>query len=314
MSEKKQESFFAKIHNPGFTWHDFILILFFVVILMEFAAEILGTIAVGWIPETNGFLIIFKRYFMTIGTWIAYLMLILLFKKNKPIFRALTPEAKGNTWKMLLLGLIVGFAQNFIVAVGAILNGDIALSYGKFEIFPLLALLGAVFIQSSSEELVCRGFLYQRIKRGYRHPAWRIVGNSALFAALHLLNPSVGAIPIINLILVAILYSLIVYYFDSIWFCMAAHASWNWTQNILLGLPNSGLVSNYSFMQVDAANAQTSFFYDPGFGIEGSVCATLVILISIAVVVYFGKKRNQPELDVWAKQELSEIKTEGQAV
>lgn len=60
------------------------------------------------------------------------------------------------------------------------------MNYSKFYI-PFVIIFLTVFVQSSAEELLCRGFLYQRLRRSYKHPAVAIVGNSALFADLVLI-------------------------------------------------------------------------------------------------------------------------------
>lgn len=308
MSEQKKPTFFEKLHTERYTWHDFFLVPVVIVILFLFLEQILGEvlmIPLKAILDTNdSFIQIFLHYFSTIGCWIVYLVYISVSKFNRPILSALSPKAKGNTWKLLLLGLVVGFAQNALCIFSAILHGDIFLSYDKFEFFKLLLLLFAVFVQSSSEELICRGFLYQRLRRGYRNPWIAIIGNSVIFAALHIFNPGLTFLSIANIIIVAIFYSLVVYYFDSIWFTMAAHAAWNFTQNILFGLPNSGIVSSYSYMNLDASTARNSFFYDVKFGVEGTVLACLLLLVCCVLTWWMGKKYNRPSLDVWAEAEL----------
>ncbi len=48
---------------------------------------------------------------------------------------------------------------------------------------------------------------------------------------------------------------------------MAMHTAWNFMQNIVLGLPNSGANVPYSIFKLEEG-ASNSFFYDTGFGIE----------------------------------------------
>ena len=54
-------------------------------------------------------------------------------------------------------------------------------------------------------------------------------------------------------------------------FVMAIHTAWNFTQNFIFGLPNSGLVSEASIFALDAANAKTSWIYSASFGVEGGI-------------------------------------------
>lgn len=63
---------------------------------------------------------------------------------------------------------------------------------------------------------------------------------------MHLLNPGASVIPILAVFVAGIFFSLMVYYMDSLWCAMAAHAAWNYTQNVILELPNSDIVSPVS--------------------------------------------------------------------
>lgn len=190
-------------------------------------------------------------YFIFIGIWIFTLVYIRFTKKNRPILKAIGKGAAGNNWKNLLMGLVIGFGLNSICVLAAWLNNDISLYYDSFQPVSLVIIFIAVFVQSSAEELVCRGFLYQRLRRSYKSPAVALIGNSLLFALLHLSNDGVTILSLINIFTSGILFSFMVYYMDSLWCAMAAHAAWNYTQNIIFGLPNSGVVAPYSVLRLD---------------------------------------------------------------
>ena len=308
MTEKKSTDLFSQIHTDRFTWHDSILVIVllsvFLLLTGQFIGLILETQMANLLGPKTPFLETFIHYFDNIAVWLFMLAYLWIAKYNRPILTALSSKMKGNTWKMLGLGLLAGFVQNGACVLAAILHGDIFLSFDRFEIVKMAVMIIAVLIQSSSEELICRGFMYQRLKRGYRNPLVWILGNSIIFSALHLANKGISVLAVMNIFLVALLYSLIVYYFDSsIWFTMGAHAAWNYTQNILFGLPNSGNVLPYSFMKLDAANARNSWIYNVQFGVEGTVFTCLVILVSIGITLYLGKKRTRTDQDVWVMAE-----------
>lgn len=301
MDEKP--SIFKRIHTDNYHWTDFILLTLLLAIVLMLLGQELGSIIV-YLPfqsliSNNGFATITAMYLTFIGIWIVVLLYCLIVKKNRPIFGAIWKGAKGNTIPMLLIGIVIGFGTNAICAVGALLNKDIAIYFDSFDLLKLVILFLAIFVQSSAEELLCRGFIYQKLRKGYRHPAVAIIGNASLFAFLHIFNPGVGILPILNIFAVGIFYSLLVYYSDSIWCTMAIHAAWNFTQNIFFGLPNSGLVSPYSLFRLDAASAQNSFFYDVDFGIEGTMLSLIVqIACCVAVYLIYHKKNVQP-YDPW---------------
>ena len=312
MSEEnavEKKSFLERIHNEGFTWHDNFFVIFLLFIFLTVVAQVIAVpleyLIIGLFPtiNDNGFWSLFIMYASTIFQWLIFALYCAVTKLNRPILSALTPKAKGNTLKMALFGLLIGFGENALGVLVAALHSDIHLSYNGFPIIKLIAMFIVVFIQSSSEELMCRNFLYQRLRRGYKSPWVAIIGNAVIFMALHLLNPGVSVIPIIHLVVIAVFYSCFVYYFDSIWIPMMAHAGWNYTQNIIFGLPNSGIVSSFSIAKLEASVGQITFFYDPTFGVEGSAFMLVVTIVALIAVIVIGEKRGARSLNVWDKRE-----------
>ena len=216
--------------------------------------------------KSNDIWITGKMYLEFLGIWILCMIVFAVIRKNRPLFGALGNKVHGNTPKYMLLGLGIGFGMNAFCAVVALIKGDIHIYYNSFNPFVLLYLFIVILIQSSAEELVCRCYLYQRLMRTYHSPLLAIITNSLLFGAMHLLNPNVSVWGIVSILLSGVLFSLCIYYFDSFWCCAMMHTAWNFTQNIIFGLPNSGNVVPYSIFKLDAGNAVKSFAYDPGFG------------------------------------------------
>ena len=118
---------------------------------------------------------------------------------------------------------------------------------------------------------------------------------------LHLANYGVTVLSVLNIFLVGILFSLMVYYMDSLWCAFAVHTAWNFTQNIHFGLPNSGINVPYSVFKLDAATARDSFAYNVGFGIEGTFFADLVLLADCFQLYLWGRKHGKKSMDVWAE-------------
>lgn len=230
-------------------------------------------------------------YVSFIGIWLLLLLILYAVRRNRPILAAAWIHSPGNNARLLLLGLFFGFALNGLCALAAWLNQDIRLTYDSFHPVSLLLVFLAMFVQSSAEEMLCRGYLYQRLRCSYRHPAAAIIGNSLLFALLHLTNPGVTILSVTNIFLIGIAFSLVVYYYDSLWCAFALHTAWNFTQNILLGLPNSGKTMPYSVFKLDAASARDSLFYNVGFGIEGTFFSSIVLILCCALLVLIRHKK-----------------------
>ena len=239
-------------------------------------------------------------YFLFIGIW-AVLFLNALIKKNRPLFKAYGTGCAGNNVKNLLIGYLIGFGMNGLAILMAWMHGDIYMYFDRFELVPFLILFVAVFVQSAAEEMVCRGFLYQRVLRTYREKyLLAIIVNSVFFGAIHLGNDGISALAIVDLVVTGLLFTAMVYYFDSLWMAMAAHAGWNFTQSILAGLPNSGMVVPYSVFKLDAATARDSFFYNVAFGVEGTVPAIAIQVVVLAAIVMIGRKMDGRPTDIWA--------------
>ena len=272
---------------------DNILVLYFLSVLLIILGQFLGML-LGIFPfmtDTEA-AVTAAMYLSFIGIWTLTLLYLRFTKKNRPILQAVGRNATGNNWKNLLLGTALGFGLNGICILAAWLNKDISLYYDSFRPVSFVIIFIAVFVQSSAEELVCRGFLYQRLRRSYQNPAVAIIGNSMLFALLHLTNEGVTILSVLNIFIVGILFSFIVCYMDSLWCAMAMHAAWNFTQNILFGLPNSGLVSPYSVFRLDAAAAKSSFAYNVGFGIEGTLFADVVLILACVCMYLWGRRQS----------------------
>ena len=242
-----------------------------------------------------------ETYIAFIGIWIVSIIYILLTKKNRPILKALGPWPKGNSLRGLGTGLLIGFTMNLMCAVVAMANKDITLYFSSFDIKNLLLVFIVVFIQSGAEELICRVFIYQRLVKRYKNVWLAAVLNSVLFVVLHLSNPGFTWISAAVIMLSGLIFSAMVIYMDSSWAPMGAHAAWNYTQNILLGLPNSGLVVPFSMCKVDAVS--DSWAYSVKFGLEGSVTAVVVQTAALVILIVWGVKHKKQPYDIWMKQD-----------
>ncbi len=265
------------------------ILLAYVVLLI---GELIGMIvtipleAVLKLPEKyEGFFL----YFATIGNITAILLYIRKHKENHYMFKKLSFKASH-----FLIGLAMGFTMNIICAVAAMLHKDLVLTIGNFNVIGLIIAFFLVCIQSTGEELLCRLFVYQKLKKNFKNPLVWILGNSIFFGALHLGNEGITIWSFLDISIYGILMSLVIYYFDSFWTASAIHTSWNFTQNFLLGLPNSGMPATFSLYKI--VTERNSFFYDTVFGVEGTVfCVILITTVTLLIYLLFRKKGEYQE-------------------
>lgn len=217
-----------------------------------------------------------------------------LTKKNRFLLDVVKPTAKRRSMSKLGVGILLGFLTNFFCILCALLHGDIKLylDFSSSQIPVMIFAFICVFIQSSSEEIWCRVFMYDRINVHY--PLWvAIVVNGVVFGLLHSFNPGITALAMADLIICGLAYSLLRWYSGSIWTCFGIHTMWNFTQNFLFGLPNSGLVSEASVFHLDAMNAVSNWVYSYEFGVEGAVPAIFIDLLLIVVIMVMAKKKGR---------------------
>lgn len=242
----------------------------------------------GKSPEMS---FILEIYTPVLGSVLFFLLVCALTKKNRFMLDIVKPTKDGRSMSMLGMGILLGFLTNFFCILLALLHGDIKLylDFSAAQIPMMLFAFISVFFQSTSEELWCRGFLYERINIHY--PLWvAVLVNGVLFGLLHCFNPGATVLAIADITVCGIAYSLLRWYSGSIWTCFGIHTMWNFTQNFLFGLPNSGLVSEASVFHLDAANGISNLIYSYEFGVEGALPAVFIDLLLAVVILLLAKR------------------------
>ena len=238
-----------------------------------------------------GLLFVNEFYAPLFASCLFFVVMCLLVKKNRFMIGIVRPTRDGRSMKMLGFGILLGFLTNFFCILCALLHGDIKLYLGisAAEIPLMIYAFICVFFQSTSEELWCRTFMYERINVHY--PLWvAIVVNGTVFGLLHSFNTGITVLAMADLIICGLAYSLLRWYSGSIWTCFGIHTMWNFTQNFLFGLPNSGLVSEASVFHLDASTGISTLFYSYEFGVEGAVPAVFIDLVLAGVIIYLAKR------------------------
>lgn len=284
-------------------WYDNVLWICIISYAILFISETIGGLFISRLVKglfASGlirgdvYIYTFIMYILFIDIWIGVLFVLFVFKSNHYIIDKITTKTKGNNIAYLFWGLFIGFVLNGLCALIAMINGDFTLRFSQFEIFRAFGLFFAVFVQSSAEELLCRGFMYQRLLKSTNSPAFAIIFNSLFFAALHLFNNGMSILPFYCILIFGVLASMLVYYFDSLWMVMGLHAMWNFTQSILLGLPNSGNNVPYSIFKI-GSSVKGSFAYNPIFGLEGTILSC-VLMTACCVALYLWKSKKKVEM------------------
>ncbi len=268
------------------------LIALLIALLGQIAGDFLVGLAIKGFGITDASTLFLFMYLSMIGVDLLVLLYTLLCER--PIFLSFGRRGPnggtGNTWKNFGLGLLVGFAMNALCILAAWLHGDLDFSVGRFRPLYLLAALVCVCVQSGAEELLTRGYMMGAIRDRYN--VWVAAAvNSLFFGALHLLNPGITVLSFVNIVAVGLALSVVMIKLESLWFCIAMHTAWNFSQSIFFGLPNSGIVSEGSLFHLEAARG--SVLYSAAFGVEGAITTTLVLLVLVLGVLLYARRRQK---------------------
>lgn len=144
----------------------------------------------------------------------------------------------------------------------------------------LLLFFVAFLIQGMSEELLCRSYLMVSLSRGW--PLWSCaVANALLFTLLHLGNPGISVIPLVNIFLFGLFASFLTLRRGSVWMVGAIHSMWNFAQGNLFGIPVSGLSGIPAPLSTTLESGGLAPLWNGGvFGLEGGLAVTLTLILA----------------------------------
>jgi len=201
-------------------------------------------------------------------------------------------NAVGQYFAGLLVGFVmmsacvaISWASGSMKFTGFTLGGGIGL---------LLCFLIGFVLQGMSEEVFLRGYFMMSVA-GKNSILLAVISNAIIFAVLHLFNPGVSVIGILNLILFGLFASVYTLKMNSIWGICAVHSIWNFAQGNIFGIKVSGMdakVSVLSFLPTETG----TLINGGDFGLEGGLAVTIVLALSTLIVLMLpGKEIAMPD-------------------
>lgn len=210
--------------------------------------------------------------------------------------------SKEDFFKKYINGFFIGFLMMSIVVLILFLFGCISIEENPTQPVGISALGGVMFIligwiiQGATEEIVTRGWLMNVLAARY-NKGFALIFSSSIFGIMHLFNPDVNYIAVINIILVGIFFGIYVMKTNDLWAVCGMHAAWNFTQGNIFGFEVSGLnVSVSSIMDFNLVG--NKFISGGSFGPEAGIIATAILISSILILFlidnkgYFNKELN----------------------
>ncbi len=145
-------------------------------------------------------------------------------------------------------------------------------------------------VQGAAEEVLARGFLMPIIGARW-HPLIGVILSSSIFGLLHLFNPNLSWLAMVNLVLFGLFAALYALWEEGLWGVFAIHSVWNWAQGNLFGLPVSGQPFSSNTL-LEMTETGPDLLTGGAFGPEGGLVVTGVLVIS-ALVVWLIARRPQ---------------------
>ncbi len=204
-------------------------------------------------------------------------------------------ESMGLSSHHALKHYLIGLAAGFLMLSGALLITYVfgGVRYAGIDLSNLTLLLiyfvGFLF-QGFEEELMCRGFMMFGLSKGYS-VFFSMMFNSLLFAALHIGNPGISPLALMNLFLAGLAFSCMAVYFDDIWAAGGAHSMWNFVQGNFYGILVSGMSMGPTVFKFELIG--DAWISGGSFGLEGGIGVFLIEIMTILIFCLLYKRKKQ---------------------
>ena len=142
------------------------------------------------------------------------------------------------------------------------------------------------------EEFAFRGYLLQNLMDGLGLPKG-VVLSCMIFAGVHTSNPGENPLGILEVLCAGILLLVPVLRTRALWMAVGLHAAWDWSQNFLYNVPDSGQVLPGGLLRTEIHGP--AWLTGGSAGPEGSVVALLVTALAALYLSRARWLRPEPE-------------------
>lgn len=184
--------------------------------------------------------------------------------------------------KELGIGLGLGAGLLLTASVLIVLSGGARIEVSGQENLSswLLGYLALFVLVGLGEETAFRGYAMASMAQT-ENPPLICCFTGLIFGLAHSANSSFSMMGFVNISLVGILLALLVLKTGRLWMSIGFHIAWNFAQGCIAGFPVSGMETRSLFVMESTGNALLS---GGGFGAEGSVLTTVVLVAALAAV------------------------------
>ena len=177
-----------------------------------------------------------------------------------------------------------------IAIMALVQQRNIALGGGE-SLEAMLIWTGLIVANACGEELLFRGYLFQRLIE-IMGPLVATLLVSILFAAAHSSNPSMSPLALVNIFIGGIFFALCYLRSGSLWVPIGAHIAWNWMLAKAAGLPVSG--SEFGDGLLRTPLLDPAVVTGGTFGPEGGIIVTLILVLGIYLLIRMRRFDHSP--------------------
>lgn len=250
----------------------------------------------GWVsPLGTTAAMTLRNLIIPFATPLVLLFVWVAFAEGRKLSTLGFPRLKplGSYLKGFALGVtFISLYWLITLCLGAYSTGNIHLNSHTSNLFlsSFIVLIGWL-LQGASEEILTRGWFLQvsaqkRILTG-------IFLSSSIFALLHLGNPGMEALSLINLVLYGLFSCSYVLYSENLWGICGFHSAWNWAQGNLFGIAVSGNTTIGTSLLVMGPPQGSTLISGGSFGAEGSLIVTGILCLGTLGFLYLSYKKGQ---------------------
>lgn len=210
--------------------------------------------------------------------------------------RKVSEFSKNGILKSLTIGIILGVVLQSLTILVIYLKGG----YSIISINPILFLvppLTMAFTSAIFEETLMRGIIF-RITEEKLGSYFALIISAVIFSAMHLANPNSSLTAAIGLAIQAGLLLASAYiYSRNLWFPIAIHFAWNFTQSAIFGANVSGNTISKTLITSKIEGAE--WFTGGQFGPEGSIQATVFCFVATIILLTLSHKEGKIIKPYW---------------
>lgn len=234
---------------------------------------------------------LFTGIIVAVLTIISYTYLFRFYESRK-----VTEFSKTGIVTNLAVGILLGFSLQALTILVIYLKGG----YSVVSVNPFLFIIPSLtmaFTSAIFEETLVRGIIF-RITEEKLGSYFALVISALLFGALHLANPNSSITAAIGLAIQAGLLLASAYiYSRNLWFPIAIHFAWNFTQSGIFGANVSGNTISKTLITSKIEGAE--WFTGGQFGPEGSIQATIFCFIATIILLLLSHKEGKIIKPYW---------------